>query len=428
MLNWINNRLDLGVVETPYRLFSLFVIVSFTSYYFLWAVFFPEGGLSNHIYLRMSICLLAVPLVFPNYWPKLVEKLLPVYWCLLLTVSFPFFFTYTLIMNEFQLVDLINGSTVLAIMIMLVDIIIVLWSLALGILIACLLCWCINPNFLMPMDIPYGLLFIINSISLIIIGGTFSHRRYSTHKAHLRGIHDLSKIVSHELRTPLLTIKDYALGLKKYLPAIFDGYLRARNHYKDLPEIRPDKFRAMLSVIQNIEAETNYSNKIIDMLLINTQDVSVKRDDFIHYEIIECLERALERYPYRKNSEREKINWSFNHGFQVFGSKILLENVIFNLIKNALYSIDKAGKGEINIWLSLNERYNELHIKDTGCGISKKVLPKLFKRFYTTKEDGSGIGLFISRIIMQSFGGEITCDSSYGEYAHFTLIFPKVIV
>jgi signal transduction histidine kinase len=108
------------------------------------------------------------------------------------------------------------------------------------------------------------------------------------------------------------------------------------------------------------------------------------------------------------------------------GDDILFTHVLFNLLKNALYYIRAASKGEISIWCEQNEKFNILHFKDTGLGMDKEVLEHIFERFFTRTRHGSGVGLAFCKLVMQSFGGDIICDSVKGEYTDFTLSFPKI--
>ncbi len=102
-------------------------------------------------------------------------------------------------------------------------------------------------------------------------------------------------------------------------------------------------------------------------------------------------------------------------------------HVLFNLLKNALFHIAKAGKGEIFIHLNQTPDSNELIFRDTSEGIPPDVLPHIFTHFYSWSADtaiGAGIGLAFCRSVMSSFGGSINCESQLGEYTEFTLTFP----
>ncbi|HVV67948.1 MAG TPA: ATP-binding protein, partial [Gammaproteobacteria bacterium] len=104
----------------------------------------------------------------------------------------------------------------------------------------------------------------------------------------------------------------------------------------------------------------------------------------------------------------------------------LLIHVLFNLFKNAIYFIRKAGKGNIHIWLEHHPRHNQIHFKDTGAGIKSENLPKIFDPFFTVDTNkGTGIGLAFCAMTLKSFGGSITCQSEWQEYTEFILTFPR---
>jgi len=66
-------------------------------------------------------------------------------------------------------------------------------------------------------------------------------------------------------------------------------------------------------------------------------------------------------------------------------------------------------------------------VEDTGTGILPQNLKRIFERFYTTTESGhgSGIGLSFCKMVMDGLGGSITCESEFGVYTRFTLLFPR---
>ena len=113
--------------------------------------------------------------------------------------------------------------------------------------------------------------------------------------------------------------------------------------------------------------------------------------------------------------------------FCYFGDRVLTQHVLFNLIKNALSSIKEMGKGEIKIKIEKGELENRLIFTDTALGISKEHLSKIFDQFETRKDVGFGLGLAFCKIVMRSYGGDITCESELGKYAKFILKFPAKI-
>lgn len=98
--------------------------------------------------------------------------------------------------------------------------------------------------------------------------------------------------------------------------------------------------------------------------------------------------------------------------FSFRGDETLYLFVLFNLLKNALYYFKRRSDGEIRI----KGAHNRIHFRDTGPGMPKQNLDRLFHSFYTAgKQGGTGLGLAYCKRVMRAFGGEITCDSVVGE-------------
>lgn len=96
-----------------------------------------------------------------------------------------------------------------------------------------------------------------------------------------------------------------------------------------------------------------------------------------------------------------------------------------NLIKNALYAIKVAEKGEISIKIQTGRDLNRLTVTDTASGIPKHVLPHIFDTYYSTKKHaGTGVGLAFCLRVMNAFDGQIQCESVAGEYTTFLLTLP----
>jgi len=102
-----------------------------------------------------------------------------------------------------------------------------------------------------------------------------------------------------------------------------------------------------------------------------------------------------------------------------------MRHVLFNLLKNALYYIEAANKGEIYIRAEKTPDANILHFKDTGKGMASSMMPYVFERFYSKTQHGTGIGLAFCKSVIESFGGKISCESVEGEHTTFILEFPK---
>lgn len=105
----------------------------------------------------------------------------------------------------------------------------------------------------------------------------------------------------------------------------------------------------------------------------------------------------------------------------------LLQQVVFNLVNNACQAMGKAGTLTLSSRLLHEQDIVCLEIQDTGVGIAKKDFEKIFQPFFTTKSEGhgTGLGLNLSREIVEKFGGQITFESKEGEGTIFRICLPS---
>jgi two-component system nitrogen regulation sensor histidine kinase NtrY len=111
------------------------------------------------------------------------------------------------------------------------------------------------------------------------------------------------------------------------------------------------------------------------------------------------------------------------NGLIIQADKTMIEQVLINLIKNAIQAFDNQMDKRIMLSAYDNEGHVIISIKDNGNGIDADALERIFVPFFTTKKTGSGIGLSLSRQIMRQHGGQITVKSKLGEGTEFLLRF-----
>ena len=109
----------------------------------------------------------------------------------------------------------------------------------------------------------------------------------------------------------------------------------------------------------------------------------------------------------------------------VFADRDQMGQVILNLVMNAIQAMPKGGT--LGVRLTCEKKLAHLSISDTGCGIPKENLAKLFTPFFTTKEvgEGTGLGLTVVHGIIQEHEGTIQVDSQEGQGSTFTISFPS---
>jgi nitrogen fixation/metabolism regulation signal transduction histidine kinase len=136
------------------------------------------------------------------------------------------------------------------------------------------------------------------------------------------------------------------------------------------------------------------------------------------HEIIILMDSELQLNNISLTSEVNPANLKVN------ADERLITQVIINLIKNSIESVNKEKNGKIQIKAFISSQSETIiQVIDNGTGIAADLIDKIFIPFFTTKEHGSGIGLSLSRQIMKLHGGTISVFSKYGIETIFTLIF-----
>lgn len=127
----------------------------------------------------------------------------------------------------------------------------------------------------------------------------------------------------------------------------------------------------------------------------------------------------------KEANENTRINWSIlPNGLQLFVDEKQITQVLINLVKNAAHSLEETENGDIHVTASIDRNDRKyIEVKDNGPGIPEDLVDEIFVPFFTTKDKGSGIGLSLSKQIMQRHGGSLKLHSEPGRETTFTLLF-----
>ncbi len=232
--------------------------------------------------------------------------------------------------------------------------------------------------------------------------------------------------LAHELRTPLASIGALSKGTANLLPTLTDAYVKAKEAGIKVQPLRENQVSLLRKSLSTIRNEVEYSNTIIDMLLVNTADKSLSDVETEYFSVLAAAKESIKRFPFNNQKERALIRLEIEDDFEVEAPRLLIVHVLFNLMKNALYSVQKAGKGDVLISAHQKKNSGCIVVHDSGMGIAPSVRNHIFERFYTTTRtfQSAGIGLSFCKLVMESIGGSIKVDSEEGEYTTFTLEFP----
>jgi len=145
-----------------------------------------------------------------------------------------------------------------------------------------------------------------------------------------------------------------------------------------------------------------------------------------HTQPVEIAERLFSAVELFKNySERIEIVYhGVQSGILVLGDPEQFTRVFTNLLKNAVQAIPEQHSGRIEIFITLETQKVKIQITDNGTGISADAQKQLFKPNFTTKTSGMGLGLSISKAIIENAGGSIRFMSSEGKGSTFTVYLP----
>ncbi len=238
----------------------------------------------------------------------------------------------------------------------------------------------------------------------------------------------LAASIAHQIKTPLASIDSLSNVVESALPTLLEAYEIALDTGKITGPLRNSQLEVLESLPEQLTHITSETQLLTDMLLaqMSFENTQGKSFPLRTLSIKEALMTTLFRYPFNKDSAN-LIKCNYKHDFKFMGDALLFQHVLFNLIKNAIYHVRSTGRvGEITIWFEQTGKENFLHFKDTGNGINRETLPLIFEAFYVRSPQDVGVGLPFCKLVIESFGGYMTCESVEGQYTHFKLSFPKV--
>jgi len=216
--------------------------------------------------------------------------------------------------------------------------------------------------------------------------------------------------VSHELRTPITSIKGFS-------ETLLDGAMENK-----------ETLEAFLHIIlKETDRLQSLINDLLELSKIENEGFSLSIQSF---NLIDTLKEVVEILD-GKAKEKEITLLFENYPDEVIleGDIYRLKQVFINIISNALWYTPKGGKVFINIDESSEKVM--VHIKDTGMGIEKEEIPRIFERFYRVNKardrnsGGTGLGLAIVKHLLEAHKGKITVESELGKSTTFSIELQK---
>jgi signal transduction histidine kinase len=215
-------------------------------------------------------------------------------------------------------------------------------------------------------------------------------------------------IAAHELRTPIQPI----LSLSQIIR----------------PKVDLEQQELLDIVIRNSKRLQHLTEDLLDVTKIESNSLKLNIEQF---DLIEVIADVVKDY----RSEIEKSNTKISVLYEPSNGIIMLEadrsrvnQVISNLLGNAI-KFTKQGEITINVYRPKSNKNNQVGVSmiDNGSGINPEIFPRLFTKFVTMSDQGTGLGLFVSKSIIEAHGGKMWAENRNtdgGKGAKFTFVLP----
>ena len=238
---------------------------------------------------------------------------------------------------------------------------------------------------------------------------------------NMANLTNLAAGMAHEIKNPLGAISIHIQLVQKAL-------LKAREN----ENILPDK-KFVENHIDVVNEEVEHLNKLIMDFLLAVRPVNATLELKNPGKLIQNI---VDFFTPEFNNEKIKVNFDVkDNGAKIMLDEKLLREIVLNLSQNALAAI-KTKKS--NMYTSIDEQYDAIfaikcfktenryiiQVQDNGCGMSKENVSKIFEPYFTTKANGTGLGLTTVYKIIKEFNGDINVKSVLGKGTIFTIQLP----
>lgn len=227
------------------------------------------------------------------------------------------------------------------------------------------------------------------------------------HVTRLSTLGELAASIAHEVNQPLAAVSTNGTAGLRWLA-------------RDVPNLGEVR-----SAIERMMSETHRASEVIRRIRAMSRKTAPQTNAL---DLSELISESLELV--NRELKRNKVILTYEHDGHpdsIVGDRVQLQQVIINLIMNAMQAMGHAKCA--NRALKLCVRHHppgtvHVEVQDSGPGISPDQMPKLFEAFYTTKAEGMGMGLSICRSIIEAHGGRIWATRQPGEGAVFHVSLP----
>lgn len=235
------------------------------------------------------------------------------------------------------------------------------------------------------------------------------------HQKEYESWEKLMRVLTHEIMnsiTPIVSLSETLLS-----------YFQIKNvstHKTDITDHTIEK------TIRGLETIKNQGQNLIFFTDSYRQFSCLKRPEFRLFSLTDLIQNI--QILYQEDLIRQHIDFSvdfFQPKIKIYADEKMLSQVLINLLKNAIQAFTQQANKKIHIEVYPKETTLFIKITDNGCGIPSNLIEDIFIPFFTTKTNGTGIGLSLSRQIIRMHGGELSVISQPYHKTSFTISLPQ---
>lgn len=237
--------------------------------------------------------------------------------------------------------------------------------------------------------------------------------------AELRHLSELKSsfisVAAHELRTPLTSINGY-------IEMLLDGQMGA---------LTDEEIDALTIVQESCFRLVSLTDELLNAARLEAGQIELVLQPV---NLANLVRSVVSEYTGQAQSKGQDIQFEFSLELPpALCDEKRTKLIVSNLVSNAVKYTPDSGRISIRLYLSEKPGYLHLSVEDTGVGIPEEDLPKIFSRWYRGKRassvntEGSGLGMYITRSLVELHGGEIWVESKIGQGSVFHVRFPLAV-
>ena len=234
------------------------------------------------------------------------------------------------------------------------------------------------------------------------------------HQKEYESWEKLMRVLTHEIMNSITPIVSLSETLLSYFQI-----KHVSKSTKDITELTIEK------TIRGLETIKIQGENLIYFTESYRQYSGLKQPEFKYFSLTDLIENI--QILYQEILQQQQIRFStdfFQPQIQIYADENMLSQVLINLLKNSIQALTEQSEREIHIKVYIQEMILFIKITDNGSGIPSNLLEDIFIPFFTTKKDGTGIGLSLSRQIIRMHGGELSVKSQPFHETSFTISLP----